>query len=330
MLNASVIVPFHNVQAFAQDTLRSLMRNARDDREFILVDDCSTDATPQLLERAAERLPNARIIRHESNLGIACARNTGIDAARGEYLTFLDGDDWYGPGYLDGLTAAMGRLGCDFVRADHVRVTGRERTVARVAAPRREVPLSARDCIGPADRGTMVDYVFVWAGMFHRRLFEDGANRFAPELRTAEDRLWTWRMHLAAESVAVTGELGVFYRRGVKTSLTQVGDDRQLDFIPAHDAMLRTVLADDEAERFLPKALRTYCALIAFHLTNADRLEPGLARRLRQESAAALRRMPQAALDEVLEGMDGRRRQLLQRLLTGQRRRLSARRGKAA
>ena len=73
------------------------------DFEFILVDDCSTDETPAILERAAEDLrtsPSA-VIRHETNGGLATARNTGLDAAQGEYLTFLDGDDWLAPGYFD-------------------------------------------------------------------------------------------------------------------------------------------------------------------------------------------------------------------------------------
>ncbi|AUH42642.1 glycosyltransferase family 2 protein [Streptomyces sp. CMB-StM0423] len=314
MPKLSVIVPFHNVQEFAQDTLRSLARNARSDREFILVDDCSTDATPQIVDRAARTLPGARVIRHETNRGIARARNSGIDAARGDYLTFLDGDDWYAPGYLDDLIAAMDRYGTDFVRVDHVQSNGRDRVVRRAPARRRDTILAARDGIGQANLETMVDYPFVWAGIYHRRLFKDGAGRFAAELRTAEDRLWTWMLHLNAETFAVTGLLGVFYRRGVKTSLTQISDDRQLDFIPAHDAMLNAVLADPDADRFLPKAVRTYCALIAFHRGNSERLEPGLARRLERASAEALRRMPQDVLEETLRGMDEQRGRMLRQL----------------
>ncbi|MFC7220737.1 glycosyltransferase family 2 protein [Streptomyces polyrhachis] len=310
----SVIVPFHNVRDFAPDTLRSLARNAADDREFILVDDASTDGTGEILDRAAAELPGARLVRHDANQGIARARNSGIDAARGDYLTFLDGDDWYGPGQLDDLLHAAESLDVDFVRTDHVQVNGRKRTVKRAPARIRQTALSARDGIAPADLETMVDYPFVWAGIYRSALFADGRMRFAPDLRTAEDRLWTWQLHLTAETFAVTGLLGTFYRRGVTTSLTQIRDDRQLDFIPAHDAMLRAVLADPEAERFLPKAVRTYCALLAFHANNADRYEPAAARRLKQASVEALERMPQDVLEETLRGMDEERSRLLRRM----------------
>ncbi|MEN3585904.1 glycosyltransferase family 2 protein [Streptomyces sp. ZYX-F-203] len=317
MPKLSVVVPLHNVEAFAENTLRSLARNADPDFEFVLVDDHSTDSTATVLDRWSGKLPGARVIRHERNSGIARARNTGIDAARGEFLTFLDGDDWYGPGHLARLIEAVEELGCDFARTDHVRVNGVQRVIRRPAARLRNAAMDPRDGIAPADRETMVDYPFVWAGIYRRRLFDDGGMRFAGELRTAEDRLWTWRLHLRARTYASLGLHGVFYRRGVTTSLTQIRDDRQLDFIPAYDAVLRDVLADTEAERFLPKAVRTYCAMIAFHLGKMGEYETSAARRLRREAAAALHRMPAAVLDETLDTIDRTRGRLLRRLRDG-------------
>ena len=106
----SVVVPCYNVEAYAANTLISLSRNQDPNIEFILVDDHSKDETPAILERAAEDLSDVaqvRYIRHEQNGGLATARNTGLDAAQGEYLTFLDGDDWLAPGYLAELVSAM-------------------------------------------------------------------------------------------------------------------------------------------------------------------------------------------------------------------------------
>ncbi|MFD2685608.1 glycosyltransferase family 2 protein [Streptomyces phyllanthi] len=323
MFKLSVIVPCHNVQRFAPDTVRSLAANAGPGTEFILVDDCSTDATGEVLDRAVRELPQARVIRHETNQGIAQARNTGIEAARGEYLTFLDGDDWYAPGHLADLVRVIEELGCDFVRTDHVQSTGTKRTVRRAPARRRDAVLDARDGIAPAHMMTMVDYPFVWAGIYRRELFEDGAAggalRFVPQLRTAEDRVFTWQLHLRARTFASVGLLGVFYRRGITTSLTQISDARQLDFIPAHDLVLEEVMAHPEAERYLPKIVRTYCAMIAFHAAKADEYESAVARQLKQESAAALRRMPSRVLEDTLASIDEERRKVLRRLLGGAR-----------
>lgn len=312
-----MIVPFYNVQQYAPDTLRSLRLNADRDFEFILVDDHSKDETPAILERAAEALSDVaqvRYIRHERNGGLATARNTGLDAAQGEYLTFLDGDDWLAPGYFTELVSAMDDLGCDFVRTDHVQATARARSVSRVPIGRRWEVFSPREAILPAHRSTSVDYAYAWAGAYHRRLVDKGLLHFTDGLRTAEDRPWIWRLHREAESFAVVSLLGVFYRRGVASSLTQIGDVRQLDFIRAFDQVIEETAADRDADRLLPKAVRTYCAIIAHHLSNEDRFEPAVARQLRSMSAAAIKRMPQDALGDALEAMDMDRSSKLRRL----------------
>ncbi|MEV4785739.1 glycosyltransferase family 2 protein [Streptomyces tuirus] len=317
MPKLSVIVPFYNVQQYAPDTLRSLRLNADRDFEFILVDDHSKDETPAILERAAEDLSDVaqvRYIRHEKNGGLATARNTGLDAAQGEYLTFLDGDDWLAPGYFAELVSAMDDLGCDFVRTDHVQATARARSVSRVPIGRRWEVFSPREAILPAHRSTSVDYAYAWAGAYHRRLVDRGLLHFTDGLRTAEDRPWIWKLHREAESFAVVSLLGVFYRRGVASSLTQIGDVRQLDFIRAFDQVIEETAADRDADRLLPKAVRTYCAIIAHHLSNEDRFEPAVARQLRSMSAAAIKRMPQDALGDALEAMDMDRSSKLRRL----------------
>ncbi len=314
VVKLSVIVPFFNVQTYAPDTLRSLRANAREDFEFILVDDCSTDGTPAVLERAARELPGAVLVRHDRNEGLATARNTGLDAARGEYVTFLDGDDWLAAGHCDRLVSVIEELGVDFVRTDHVQCTGRARTVHRVPVGRRGVALEPRAAILPADRSTSVDYPYAWAGVYHRRLLDEGLLRFPHGLRTAEDRPWIWRLHREARSFAVVGLLGVFYRRGVATSLTQIGDVRQLDFLRAFDRVIEETARDPEAEKLLPKAVRTYCAIISHHLGNIERFEPAVARTLRSKSADALKRMPQHLLRDALNSMDLDRATALRRL----------------
>ncbi|MFF7655010.1 glycosyltransferase family 2 protein [Streptomyces sp. NPDC007983] len=314
MVKLSVIVPFYNVQTYAPDTLRSLRANAREDFEFILVDDHATDGTPEILERAERELPGAVYIRHEQNGGLATARNTGLDAATGEYITFLDGDDWLAPGYYEQLLAAMEDLGCDFVRTDHVQCTGRKRSVHRVPHGLRDQVMNPREVILPADRSTSVDYAFAWAGMYHRRLADEGLLHFTHGLRTAEDRPWIWRLHREARSFAVLGLHGVFYRRGVSSSLTQIGDVRQLDFIRAFDQVIEETARDRDADTLLPKAVRTYCAIISHHLGNIERFEPQVARKLRSMSAAALKRMPQDVLKDALDSMDYERAARLRRM----------------
>jgi glycosyltransferase involved in cell wall biosynthesis len=314
VVKLSVIVPFYNVQTYAPDTLRSLRANAREDFEFILVDDCSTDGTADILSRARDEIPGVAVVGHARNEGLATARNTGLSASSGEYVTFLDGDDWLAPGYYAELVASMDRLGCDFLRTDHVQCTGKARTVRRVPHGPRNVPVSPRTAILPADRTTSVDYPYAMAGIYHRRLVDRGLIHFTDGLRTAEDRPWIWRLHREAESFAAVSLLGVFYRRGVASSLTRTGDIRQLDFIRAFDQVIEETAQDPEADALLPKAVRTYCAVISQHVATISKFEPAVARKLRSMSAAALRRMPQDILEETIDSMGPDRASRLRRL----------------
>ncbi|MFD8556075.1 glycosyltransferase family 2 protein [Streptosporangium canum] len=306
MIKLSVVVPVRDVELYISDALTSLIRNAHRDFEFIVVDDGSTDATGQIIEDFREDLPGLVVLRNERPVGLADARNLGVSLASGRYLTFMDGDDWLAPGYLTDLVGAIERLGCDFVRVDHVQAEGRRRVIHRAPPATREMVLKPRDHILPAEVRTMVDYPYAWAGIYRRDLGD--LLTFPGHLHTAEDRPWIWRLHRQASSFGVVSLAGLFYRRMVPGSLTRIGDARQLHFFDAFDL----VFADLE-EEFAPKAARTFCALLAHHLELADRFSPELRARFEQRGAEALRRLP----EDLLAGtrLDSERDQILRRLL---------------
>lgn len=93
----SVIIPAFNAEDFIRDTLDSVGRQSFEDYEVIVVDDGSSDGTASFVEQWIEQhgSVSARLIQ-QKNLGVGAARNTGMQAARGEYLAFLDADDvWF-------------------------------------------------------------------------------------------------------------------------------------------------------------------------------------------------------------------------------------------
>ncbi|MGW0870220.1 glycosyltransferase family 2 protein [Streptomyces sp. NPDC002740] len=314
----SVVVPCYNIESYLPETVTSLVNNARDDFEFIFVEDRSTkDRTYEALLALTERLGNSRVIRHERNGGLATARNTGIDVAEGRYLTFLDGDDWLAPGHLARLVDVAERFDVDFVRTDHVQVTGLERAVHRAPEGRRHTPLDPRTSILPVDDTTMVDYPYAWAGLYHRRLLDRGLLRFHDGLRTAEDRPWIWDLHRRAESYVVASLHGVFYRRGIASSLTQIGDVRQLDFFRSFDLVLAELADDPEADRLRAKALRNFCVVIAHQLLDRRRFERRVAAKLKRLAAEALDAMTEEELSEAVVGMGEERVQVLRRVRGG-------------
>lgn len=95
MPQISIVVPVYNAENYIQQTVDMVMRQTFTDWELILVEDCSKDNSAEVLRALESELQDARIrvIYKEKNEGAAKARNTGIDAACGRYLAFLDADD---------------------------------------------------------------------------------------------------------------------------------------------------------------------------------------------------------------------------------------------
>ncbi len=264
MATLSVIVPVHNGARHLPTALASLDRNAGPDVEVVVVDDASTDTTPDLLDAWASDRPMSTVLRNAESIGAAAARNVGLDHASGRLLTFFDADDWLGPGHLADLVAAIDGLGCDFVRTDHVQVHGRSRVLHRAPCVR-DVVLDPRAHIMPVQRETMIDYPFSWAGVYRRELGD--VLRFPETLHTATDRPWIWRLHREAASFATVSLSGLFYRREVEGSLTRIGDARRLHFFDAYRLVLEQVRDEPDIR---PKAVRQFVSLLAWHVQGLD------------------------------------------------------------
>ncbi len=309
----SVIVPCHNVARFLPVTLASVQANAADDVEWLFVDDGSTDGTGSALAAFVPRAGTATVLTNERAAGLAGARNRGLDAARGRTIAFLDADDWLGAGHLLRMTDAIERLGVDFVRSDHVQVEGRRRTLTRAPEGRRDRPLAAESGIVDGRVG-MVDYPYAWSAVYDSALRDRGLLHVDPRIKTAEDRLLTWRLHMQVSTFAVVSEEGYFYRRAVPGSLSSIGDERQLHFFEAFDDIGALIDADPALERFRSRYVRSYLTMLIHHETVSSRLERSVHRSFRERARATVRSLPPALVAETTATLDVRRAAALRRL----------------
>ena len=124
----SVVVPIYNVEAFLRRALDSILSQTCKDWEAILVDDGSTDSSGRIAEEYAESDRRFQVI-HKANGGQSEARNFGLQHARGEFLLFLDADDFLHPQLMELCLQAMLRDNCDLACFTYDRVY---RTVALV------------------------------------------------------------------------------------------------------------------------------------------------------------------------------------------------------
>ncbi len=103
----SIITPAYNAEEFIAETILSVQKQTFGDFEMIIVDDCSTDNTYEIVKEAAAADSRIKVIRHRKNSGVAAARNTALDAAKGDYIAFLDSDDLWLPEKLEKQYAFM-------------------------------------------------------------------------------------------------------------------------------------------------------------------------------------------------------------------------------
>lgn len=112
---ASVIVPVYNVETYLLRCLDSIMDQDFEDYEVIIVDDGSTDGSGKLADQYAEKYPKRIQVIHQKNQGLGGARNTGIEAAQGDYYLFVDSDDTIEPNALSELWHKVSQTGAQII-----------------------------------------------------------------------------------------------------------------------------------------------------------------------------------------------------------------------
>ena len=192
----SVIVPAYNIAPWLGACVSSILAQTFGDFELLLVDDGSTDGTGEICDRFASD-SRVRVI-HRTNGGLSEARNTGLDAAVGEFIAFVDGDDLLAPDFLEVLYA-LAEQGAEIAECSFVRFSGEDAAFAdSVESP----AFFTRE---EALREHLAERRFrqtVWGKLIRRACIGD--LRF-PAGRIHEDEFFTYRMLANARVLAHTG-----------------------------------------------------------------------------------------------------------------------------
>ncbi len=231
-LKLSVIVPVYNVEKYLHKCVDSLLNQKlpSEEYEIILVDDGSPDRCGEICDEYASHYANVKVV-HRENGGLSAARNSGIEVARGQYVQFVDSDDFLEPNVLKALVEKMEADRLDVLRFNYKNVNERYEEIEPNKDPKRWVNYSSEVCdghtflnerLGPAcyacqfivRRELLTDYMFKEGVYF-------------------EDTEWTPRILIKAQRVASTDMMvyNYLFREG---SITQSVDE----------AKKRKVLAD--------------------------------------------------------------------------------------
>lgn len=173
----TVIIPIYKVEAYIERCVRSLMAQELDGVEYIFVDDCSPDNSMKVLQRILDEYPgqqHVRILHHSQNHGLPAARNTGLDAATGDYVFHCDSDDYLEPGALQAMYEAARKSDADIVYCDWILTYPQRERYMR--CPAYETP---EDALRGLLHGTMK--YNVWNKLVKRKLYNEDLSIRFPE-----------------------------------------------------------------------------------------------------------------------------------------------------
>ncbi len=117
----SIVTPSYNASKYIEETIASIKNQTHTNWEHIIVDDCSTDNTIEIIENLAVLDSRITFVKLTENSGSAVARNTGINLAKGDYLTFIDSDDIWFPNFIENSIAVIKKSGVPFVFSSYKR-----------------------------------------------------------------------------------------------------------------------------------------------------------------------------------------------------------------
>ena len=201
VMKLSIIVPIYNVAPYLRKCVDSLLAQDISDYEIILVDDGSPDECPQICNQYAERYSNIKVI-HQANAGLSAARNTGIAAATGDYIMFVDSDDYLQPNVLGALMEQVERDNLDVLRFNYQNVNEQYEVFLPFKDAKRDVDYSEDVVDGETFLNKRLGPA-CYAVMFVVRREIVLQEQFTPNIYF-EDTDWTPRMLINAQRVAST------------------------------------------------------------------------------------------------------------------------------
>ena len=239
----SVVVPVHGVEPYVRQCLDSILREAGQSVEVIAVDDLSPDDCPAILDRYAAADPRVRVVHLASNVGLGRARNAGLTAATGEYVWFVDADDWLPAGSVPAVLAELRRTDVDVLLLDHVRVhepDGRVRL-----DPNSRLLRDVRGVVSVTSHPGLLSFQHAaWNKVIRRSVLLAAGIRFRPGWY--EDGPFSHALLLAAPSIGVLDRVCYHYRQRATTgattgAITGTVSDRHFEAFDQYEELMTTL-----------------------------------------------------------------------------------------
>ena len=240
--NISIIIPTYNVSKYIEKCLLSVLnQDFEGPIEILVIDDCGNDDSISKVETIISQHPRgelARVIHHEANKGLGPSRNTGVENAQGQYIFFLDSDDWISPNCLKLLYNKIIDTNADVVVGSVLRVEeDTERVISRNIYP--EVVVAEPACGVYTITHSPDFHIEVWNKLYKSSFLRD--NKICFVHRIFEDYYFDFRLRASASKIAFIPDVTLYYniRQG-------------------------SILTNLKASKGTDESVRTFCEIIKY------------------------------------------------------------------
>jgi len=311
----SVIVPVYRVEKYLPACIDSILNQTFTDFELILVDDGSPDRCPEICDETAKRDARVRVI-HQVNAGLSAARNAGIEAAHGAWLSFVDSDDYIAPHFCEKLyqTAQRTNADCVMCSVQNVDESGKliDSALMRVA----DEVKTGREVLRKIGRDDVTPYLTAWNKLYRRKLFN--TLRY-PAGRQNEDVFVFAELFCQVQRAACVAEPLYFYRKRMGSIMNSAVTLRNLDEMWAYVNCFEHLQQDDEESTLKETEKRVFAKLtgVYYRVTEEDRhsnkmkqakkAQWNIAMRLMKQGKLSARALARTLLFQALPGVYGLR-----------------------
>ena len=241
MADVSIIVTAYNIEDYIEQCLDSIAAQTLSDIEVLVVDDGSSDSTPQMIIEFCDGDPRfiPVLLSENSPGGVATAANAGLDRATAQWVGFVDGDDYIEPTMFERLVGAAAACDADLAMCDYQEVVDGSGERRDPADAHRWAELTA-PCyrLDVPTRRQILRFIAVpWRKLYRRSLLEDHSIRFPVSDAFYEDNPFHWFSVISARSIAVVPEVLCFHRIGRSGQTMATVDERLFQIFRHHDTI---------------------------------------------------------------------------------------------
>lgn len=239
----SVVVAIYNIEEYIGKCIDSIIGQTFRELEIILVDDGSTDSSGEICEKYAKSDNRIRVI-HQKNAGLSAARNTGMKEAGGEYITFIDGDDYVHPQMIEILYKNIGNTGASISIGNYKEVNCAE-TIAVESLSGQAVTCAGRDSCFNLYNEQSVMFTTAWGKLYLISLFDDVKY---PVGKIHEDEYVTYQLLYNSKFIVYTDDILYYYVQRKESITHEKYDEKNLTLLEMADQVVQFYHKKSDAE----------------------------------------------------------------------------------